>query len=100
MNDKPSPPENPPPSRNRLYEVTLDEASLPRLATDQDHERAVAIFDLVEENSFGAIGREIFHLALLRRGQVEARESGHASFFGIVARGGRAACFVPGENGG
>ncbi len=45
-------------SRNRLYEVTLDEASLPRLATDQDHERAVAIFDLVEENSFGAIGRE------------------------------------------
>ena len=40
----------------RLYEVLLDEATLPRLATDQDHERAVAIFDLVEENSFAVAG--------------------------------------------
>jgi uncharacterized protein (UPF0262 family) len=46
------------PSKTRLYEVTLDEATLPRLATDQDHERAVAIFDLVEENSFAIKGRE------------------------------------------
>jgi len=43
---------------NRLYEVLLDEATLPRLATDQDHERAVAIFDLVEENSFAVRGFE------------------------------------------
>ena len=42
----------------RLYEVVLDEATLPRLATDQDHERAVAIFDLVEENSFTLSGRD------------------------------------------
>ena len=40
------------PPNARLYEVRLDEATLPRLGTDQDHERAVAIFDLVEENSF------------------------------------------------
>jgi uncharacterized protein (UPF0262 family) len=40
----------------RLYEVLLDAATLPRLATDQDHERAVAIFDLVEENSFAIAG--------------------------------------------
>jgi uncharacterized protein (UPF0262 family) len=46
------------PVRSRLYEVLLDEATLPRLATDQDHERAVAIFDLVEENSFAVRGRE------------------------------------------
>jgi uncharacterized protein (UPF0262 family) len=46
------------PVRSRLYEVLLDEATLPRLATDQDHERAVAIFDLVEENSFAVHGRE------------------------------------------
>ena len=45
-------------TRKRLYEVLLDEATLPRVAPDQDHERAVAIFDLVEENSFGAIGRD------------------------------------------
>ena len=44
--------------KTRLYEVLLDEATLPRLATDQDHERAVAIFDLVEENSFAVHGRE------------------------------------------
>ena len=46
------------PSRKRLYEVLLDEATLPRVAADEDHERAVAIFDLVGENSFGAWGRD------------------------------------------
>ena len=46
------------PAKARLYEVLLDEATLPRLATDQDHERAVAIFDLVEENSFALRGRD------------------------------------------
>ena len=46
------------PVRTRLYEVLLDEATLPRLATDQDHERAVAIFDLVEENFFAVRGRD------------------------------------------
>ncbi len=45
-------------AKTRLYEVLLDEATLPRLATDQDHERAVAIFDLVEENSFSLRGRD------------------------------------------
>ena len=44
--------------RARLYEVRLDEATLPRLGTDQDHERTVAIFDLVEENAFGLGGRD------------------------------------------
>lgn len=44
--------------KSRLYEVVLDEATLPRLATDQDHERAVAIFDLVEENAFALPGRD------------------------------------------
>ncbi len=39
--------------RNRLVGVTLDEASIGRGNSDQEHERAVAIYDLVEENSFG-----------------------------------------------
>jgi len=47
-----------PQSRNRLCEVVLDAATLPSVASDQDHERAVAIFDLIEENSFGAPGRD------------------------------------------
>jgi uncharacterized protein (UPF0262 family) len=44
--------------KTRLFEVLLDEATLPRLANEQDHERAVAIFDLVEENSFALHGRD------------------------------------------
>lgn len=37
---------------NRLVEITLDEASLGTLSSDVDHERKVAIFDLIEDNSF------------------------------------------------
>ena len=44
--------------KTRLYEVLLDEATLPRVSSDADHERAVAIFDLVEENVFTVVGRD------------------------------------------
>jgi uncharacterized protein (UPF0262 family) len=36
----------------RLIAVTLDEASIGRSGPDVEHERAVAIYDLLEENSF------------------------------------------------
>lgn len=39
-------------SHNRLVSVTLDDASIGRGNSDQEHERAIAIYDLVEENSF------------------------------------------------
>lgn len=39
-------------ARNRLLAVTLDEASIERGTPDQEHERAIAIYDLVEENQF------------------------------------------------
>ena len=45
-------------ARTRLFEVVLDEETLPRVSSDADHERAVAIFDLVEENVFAVIGRD------------------------------------------
>jgi uncharacterized protein (UPF0262 family) len=45
-------------ARSRLAKVHLDEATLPRVSPDADHERAVAIFDLVEENVFVVIGRD------------------------------------------
>jgi uncharacterized protein (UPF0262 family) len=45
-------------SRDRLIEVVLDEATIARGAPDLDHERAVAIFDLLEENVFGVPGRD------------------------------------------
>ena len=41
---------------NRLASVTLDEASIGRGNPDQEHERRIAIYDLVEENSFGVDG--------------------------------------------
>ena len=37
---------------NRLQSVVLDEASLASASRDQEHERQVAIFDLLEDNSF------------------------------------------------
>ena len=41
---------------DRLVCVTLDETSIGRGNPDQEHERQIAIWDLVEENSFGVEG--------------------------------------------
>jgi len=38
--------------RQRLVKVTLDEGSIGRSSPDIEHERAVAIYDLIEENAF------------------------------------------------
>ena len=40
----------------RLVAVTLDEASIGRSNPDVEHERAVAIYDLIEENTFAPTG--------------------------------------------
>jgi len=37
---------------NRLAEILLDEQSLPSSSSDAEHERRVAIFDLLEQNVF------------------------------------------------
>ncbi|MGO9543238.1 MAG: UPF0262 family protein [Rhodomicrobium sp.] len=39
-------------SPSRLVEIDLDESSIGSHTTEVDHERKVAIFDLLEENSF------------------------------------------------
>lgn len=44
--------------RRRLVSVTLDEISIGRGNPDQEHERAVAIWDIVEDNSFAVPGDE------------------------------------------
>ena len=44
--------------RDRLSDVFLDEDTIPRGSIEADHERAVAIFDLVEENAFAVPGRD------------------------------------------
>jgi uncharacterized protein (UPF0262 family) len=42
----------------RLVAVTLDEKSIGRSGPDVEHERAVAIYDLIEANTFAPVGEE------------------------------------------
>jgi uncharacterized protein (UPF0262 family) len=44
------------PSTQRLVAVTLDESSIGRSNRDVEHERAVAIYDLLEQNVFAPVG--------------------------------------------
>src|SRR5476651_607081 len=45
-------------SKQRLVSVTLDEASIGRSNEDVEHEREVAIYDLLEMNSFAPVGHD------------------------------------------
>lgn len=56
----------------RLIDVELDE-SIGRSTPDIEHERAVAIFDLIEENSFRPVGDEIGGPYKLRLSLLEKR---------------------------
>lgn len=44
--------------RNKLLDVTLDEASLAPASTNAEHERRIALFDLKEANSFEVSGED------------------------------------------
>ena len=44
--------------KKRLVAISLDEASIGRSAPDQEQERAVAVFDLIERNSFAVPGHD------------------------------------------
>ena len=46
-------------NKNRLVDVVLDDESIGRATPDVEHERAVAIFDLIEENSFQPSGDSV-----------------------------------------
>jgi uncharacterized protein (UPF0262 family) len=43
-------------NNQRLVAVSLDEDSIGRSSRDIEHERAVAIYDLLEDNSFAPVG--------------------------------------------
>jgi uncharacterized protein (UPF0262 family) len=45
-------------SGKRLVAVTLDETSIGRSSADVEHERAVAIYDLIEQNAFAPVGHD------------------------------------------
>ncbi len=42
-------------ARHRIVKIELDERTVVRRNADVEHERAVAIFDLLEENRFGLV---------------------------------------------
>jgi uncharacterized protein (UPF0262 family) len=46
----------PPAGDRRLVKLTLDEESIGQSNPDVEHERAVAIYDLLEQNSFAPAG--------------------------------------------
>ena len=54
--------------KRRLVSVTLDEASIGRANPDVEHERAVAIYDLLEQNTFAPVdhngGPYALHLSI------------------------------------
>jgi len=47
-----------PASKQRLAAVTLDEKTIGRANPDVEHEREVAIYDLLEQNSFAPVGHD------------------------------------------
>ena len=49
-------PDNPADPTRRLVAVVLDEASIGRANPDVEHERTIAIYDLIEDNCFEPIG--------------------------------------------
>jgi len=53
-----SPAKSAPAGKQRLASVTLDEATIGRANEDVEHERAVAIYDLLEQNSFAPVGHD------------------------------------------
>jgi uncharacterized protein (UPF0262 family) len=61
-------PEKPDQPSQRLSKITLDESSIGRSSPDIEHERAVAIYDLLEDNSFAPVehdgGPYALHLSI------------------------------------
>ena len=53
-------------SKYRIIDLVLDEHSVVRRSPDVEHERKVAIYDLLEENSFRPVGSDggPYHLHL------------------------------------
>ena len=69
MSDTPETPDGPHADpKKRIVSIVLDEASVVRRSPEVEHERKVAIFDLLEENYFAPVGSDdgpyALHLAI------------------------------------
>ena len=51
-------PKEPEQPTQRLVKITLDEGSIGRSSPDIEHERAVAIYDLLDDNSFAPVDHD------------------------------------------
>ena len=72
--------------RRRIVNVSLDEGPVGRRSPEIEHDRAVAIFDLLEENFFspanGELGPFSLYLSLAEnRLQVDVRDEGDLEIF-------------------
>ena len=78
MNDRPPARDR---ARRRLVAVTLDEISIGRGMPEQEHERAVAVYDLIESNSFALPNHEggpyALHLSMVSsKLAIDVRDTG------------------------
>ncbi|MEM9634988.1 MAG: UPF0262 family protein [Pseudomonadota bacterium] len=55
----PQPDTEPQTTGGKLVDVVLDEASISRSTPEVEHDRAVAIYDLIEENRFQPVGHPV-----------------------------------------
>jgi len=51
--------------RNKLFDIRLDDRNMVARNPEVEHERRVAIYDLLEDNSFSVIGEDLGPYALL-----------------------------------
>jgi uncharacterized protein (UPF0262 family) len=58
--------------QSRLIDISLDE-TIGRATPDVEHERAVAIYDLIEENAFRPVGDTVGGLYKLKLSLIESR---------------------------
>ena len=57
-------------TEDRLVKIDLDDAGMPRRSAEAEQERAIAIYDLLEENIFRLQGRSgPYHLCLRLEGR-------------------------------
>jgi uncharacterized protein (UPF0262 family) len=78
-----------PDKARRIIDIALDEESVARRSPEVEHERAVALFDLIEENDFvlvgGAAGPYRLHIGIFEQRLVfDVRDEGDNKLRDIV----------------
>jgi uncharacterized protein (UPF0262 family) len=75
--------------QNKLFDIRLDDRNMVARNPEVEHERRVAIYDLLEDNSFSVIGEDLGPYALMLRRQE------NRLLFDISGDDGRHITYVP-----